>query len=672
MNSKTNRMMCLILVLALVSMACKLFTQATQATQAPQPTHTPAAAADTPVPPTATAIPATDTPIPPPTAGLDPGWYIYSNGNHVNEIAAHDGKLYAATGGGIVVWDLAGDQAVKYTVLDGLPTNHIEAVTACPIPEMRIVFGHELGLTLYDPAADTWEHWNDKNSGMSKTEIATLDCDSDSQTLLIGYTFGLDVFKAGEDSWNFYDKRAGLVTEWVAQAAIVGSDIWVVSSFGESVIHADGSVTGFSEDLENIPDENVMSIAADAEGNIWLAAFDGLMKYSDGEFKLYNSDNTDKFPFLDAFVGVVAAPDGTVWAGNTFGTLCQFDPASERCLAIYEDEDGMVDDLDDLILDEQGTLYYCDDSEGISRFDGSSWQSFTLDELPPSNKYRTISMAEEGTILVGGDWGLWKFLSSQADEPWQEEIDLGQYFVYALFPTPEGMWVGHTGGGSFLAYESQERTEVPTGDPGVAIKGSPQAITVDGKGRVWFGSGSGLTVWDGTNFTYYDLLNEEEKAKERSPRSVYALLFDGSNVWVGGYGALFRFDADDNMTRWDEEFENLLSLYSPSAYAFALDQDGSLLIALERKLVRYQDDQFTSVFETESSIKTIVVSQQGEIYLGTSDDGVYVYDGSQWSNLTTADGLPSNHFDAPQSILVDDLGTIWFASEEGGLARYVP
>jgi hypothetical protein len=61
------------------------------------------------------------------------------------------------------------------------------------------------------------------------------------------------------------------------------------------------------------------------------------------------------------------------------------------------------------------------------------------------------------------------------------------------------------------------------------------------------------------------------------------------------------------------------------------------------------------------------------MWLGLSYNGVVYYDGSEWSSLTTLDGygLPSNHF-GKQNVLVDDLGTIWFAGTDGGLARYAP
>jgi ligand-binding sensor domain-containing protein len=54
--------------------------------------------------------------------------------------------------------------------------------------------------------------------------------------------------------------------------------LWIVSSFGSSVIHSDGTVEGFDEDKANIPDESVSSVAGDADGNNWMAAFDGLLK----------------------------------------------------------------------------------------------------------------------------------------------------------------------------------------------------------------------------------------------------------------------------------------------------------------------------------------------------------------------------------------------------------
>jgi ligand-binding sensor domain-containing protein len=659
-----------LLILVLVTLACG-GSEPTE-TPASPPTEAPVLPTDTPVPPTETPEPPTPTPEPEPV--VEPGWYIYSNGNYVREIALAGGTLWAATGGGVVAWDLASGESFKYTVLDGLPTNDVEAIAVCPMPEPVVFAGTEHGLSIYDPDTDAWDLTTPDNSEMEGTSIDALDCDYDGHALMIGYTWGLNIYSADTDEWLFLDEDDGLVTDWVSQAAVIGDDLWIVSSFGVSTVHADGSVSPYDEDLTNIPDENVSAVAGDADGNVWLAAFDGLLKFRDGAWTLYNSDNVTEFPYLDAFTGVVVASDGTVWVGNTFGDICQFDPVAETCLTIYEGEPGMVGGLYDMIIDDQDRIYYCDDGEGISMFEGGSWETFVLDELPVGNRYEAITQIDE-YVYVGGSFGLQIFPAYEDAGEWVLN-DVEGYTVNTFHHTSEGVWMGHGAGASFYDYESGDWINYRKADEAGAgiYDGGARAITVDGSGRVWFGTYNGLTVWDGETYTYYDLLNEEEIAEEQSPRSVNALLFDGANVWVGAYGALFRFDENDEMTRWDEELPGLLSFFTPSAQALALDRDGNVLLAIGNRLLEYdvESETFSQVMEA-SSIYSILTTDEGEIWLGLGYDGVAYYDGSAWSLLTTLDGygLPSNHFSG-QSILVDDAGTIWFAGDDGGLARYVP
>jgi ligand-binding sensor domain-containing protein len=637
-------------------------------TDAPQPTQTP-------VPPTPTAVP-TPAPTPTPEPQVEPGWHIYTNGNYVREIALLDGVLWAATGGGIVSWDVAsGEPLGKYTTLDGLLTNDVTAITVCPIPEPRVIAGNEYGLALYDSETDTWEPLNSKNSGMVYDDVESLDCEPESHLLLVGYVSGLDIYEADEDEWHFVDEDDGLASDWVNQAAFVGDDLWIVSSFGVSVVHADGSVDAYDEDTTDIPDENVSAVAGDAQGNVWLAAFDGLLKFSDGAWTIYNSDNVDKFPFLDAFTGVAVAADGAVWAGNTFGTLCQFDPAKETCRVIYEDEAGMVGGLNDLLMDDAGSIYYCDDGEGISVFDDSSWRALALDERPVANSYEAITQMADGYVYAGGSFGLHIFAAEDADGEWVHN-DMEGYTVNTFYHTPDGVWMGHGAGASYYDYATEEWTNYDRAEEaGQGIyDGGVSAITVDGRRRVWFGTWNGLTVMDGSTFTYYDLLDDAERADDWSPRTVYALQFDGQYVWVGAYGALFRFDEQDEMTRWDSELPGVPSVWSLSTSALALDAEDHVLLAMGSRLLTYDAtaDTFEELVEAPGSISSILVTDQGEMWLGLSYDGAYHFDGSEWTQLTTEEyGLPSNRLSG-QSILMDDLGTVWFAGEHGGLARYAP
>ena len=416
-------------------------------------------------------------------------------------------------------------------------------------------------------------------------------------------------------------------------------------------------------------------MAGDAEGNVWMAAFDGLMKYSNGEFTVYNSDNVDHFPFLDAFEAVLVDDEGFVWAGNTFGTICKFDPAQETCAELYEDEKGMVGGLNHMVMDEGGKLYYADDGEGISMFDGTGWKAFALDELPLGNGYNAITQTPDDTIWLGGYFGLQILDALDSDSAWTHN-DMDGYTVNSFFHTEDGWWIAHSAGASFYDYAEEEWTNYKRAEEaGEGIyDGGATVITVDGKGRVWFGTYNGLTVMDGDSFTYYDLLTQEERDEGYSARTVKALLFDGANVWVGAYGALFRFDKNDEVTMWDEDLPGILSLFSPSANALALDADGNVLLGIGRQLMRYdaEDEQFREVYEAESDIYSILVTDAGNLWLGTYSSGVVAFENGEWIPITTEDGLPSNHFQGKQSILIDSMGTVWLAPSDGGLTRFVP
>ncbi len=58
--------------------------------------------------------------------------------------------------------------------------------------------------------------------------------------------------------------------------------------------------------------------------------------------------------------------------------------------------------------------------------------------------------------------------------------------------------------------------------------------------------------------------------------------------------------------------------------------------------------------------------KNGNLWFGTTGEGVYKYDGNQFSQFTVQDGLSNNKI---WSILEDKLGNIWFGTDDG-ISRY--
>jgi len=66
--------------------------------------------------------------------------------------------------------------------------------------------------------------------------------------------------------------------------------------------------------------------------------------------------------------------------------------------------------------------------------------------------------------------------------------------------------------------------------------------------------------------------------------------------------------------------------------------------------------------EKYSSITCGLQDKFGNIWFGTSDEGLYKYDGKLFTQFTMEDGLSSNSI---SSLLEDRSGTIWFGTSEG-------
>jgi len=66
------------------------------------------------------------------------------------------------------------------------------------------------------------------------------------------------------------------------------------------------------------------------------------------------------------------------------------------------------------------------------------------------------------------------------------------------------------------------------------------------------------------------------------------------------------------------------------------------------------------------NVHCIIQDKDGNLWFGTTGEGVYRYDGKEFTQFTEKDGLSSNKI---WSILEDKLGDIWFGTDDG-VSRY--
>lgn len=195
---------------------------------------------------------------------------------------------------------------------------------------------------------------------------------------------------------------------------------------------------------------------------------------------------------------------------------------------------------------------------------------------------------------------------------------------------------------------------------------------------------------------------------------VYEVMKAGNgDVWIATWSGVNRIIGGelDDSSKWRSFTVESTDGGLPNPWVYALDEgpDGTMWFATEEGLARYKDGvwknwqhddglgadyevvrdaiQFTNdpgrqslhhaqqksaqgiqdidVAYNPNYIISLEVDGSGAVWCGTWGAGLARFDGEQWRNFTTADGLPSNHI---FMLYLDPEGRLWAGTSQG-LAR---
>ncbi len=154
-------------------------------------------------------------------------------------------------------------------------------------------------------------------------------------------------------------------------------------------------------------------------------------------------------------------------------------------------------------------------------------------------------------------------------------------------------------------------------------------VVVDKFNNKWIGSiDRGLMKFDGNNWTSYDNTGVIEGFR------IQDILVDKKGiVWVATIRGLFNYDG----ITWKNLTNNL-----PSNNATALEEDsfGNIWIGTPDGLVKYNNNSFQifTIANTDvplKSISSISASSNGDVWIGTSNDGFIRYNTGRWTLFNT-------------------------------------
>ena len=187
----------------------------------------------------------------------------------------------------------------------------------------------------------------------------------------------------------------------------------------------------------------------------------------------------------------------------------------------------------------------------------------------------------------------------------------------------------------------------------------------DAEGNLWMGSvGSGAMMWNGEELRYFHA--EDGLVGDRV-----------TGLTLGPEGSLWMVSAEESMgggsalMKWDGE--SLERAHHPVGFPANpvrpfFDNEGALWVQSGGQFHREVNGVFEAFPLPEPSLprtntsgyepKNMRQMRSGDFWFATSDQGAYRWDGKDFHQLTTADGLPTNNV----SLHMEDRhGNLWLS-----------
>lgn len=292
-----------------------------------------------------------------------------------------------------------------------------------------------------------------------------------------------------------------------------------------------------------------------------------------------------------------------------------------------------------IFQDNKGNYWLGSHNEGVSYYDGKTFEYYTTNEGLSNNQIRSIQEDKNGKIWFG---------------------------------TAKGVSV----------YDKEMFINYPTNTK------NPKYEWNETKGDLWFNAGErdGINRFDGINMNY--LIVPKPKNQERD--NAYGVTdiseANGNKVWIATYGALFNYNGKmvtifdhEKLNLKENEFLHIRSVLADSKGRIWIGNNGiGVLLTEGDSIINFSEKHHLihprssksgdkSEPGTLEHVFAIEEDSEGNIWFGDRDTGAWKYDGKTMTNYTIDKNLKSQMI---WTIYKDNTNNLLFGMAEGGVYKF--
>ncbi|MBT3341429.1 MAG: response regulator, partial [Gemmatimonadetes bacterium] len=449
-----------------------------------------------------------------------------------------------------------------------------------------------------------------------------------------------------------YTRQDGLVSDEVMSLAEDQQGrLWIGTPSGLSCFE-DRHFTNFTAASGALPSNNIISLHAAADGRVWVGTDGGLRLLRD-------PTSTPEDPHLPVLqvTALASAADGRIWAHSKGGRLWGMVGANWQEVFLRKRRIPIAA----MEVDDAGELWAVSMPAGgasiVLRYDGQHATNLAPGSGLGNRLVHDLLQDREGNMWLASSAGLHRYDAGHFSRLGRAQ-GLASNVVTRLLPNADGgLWIGTQRGLSRL--DVAGRT-VTYGDadglsmrPAVAL-----AYGVDGK--LWVATPVGLARGDSAGFQPVTL---EDGSAVQQIRSLAADSRGG--MWMArGESGVLHIDAAGKSSH----FTTSNSLANAAAMSVATDGD-TVWIGTITGLNRLVDGVMTS-YDAEHgvpqvTIHDLLVDSHARLWLAT-DAGLVMYDRRRFETFTATDGVGSDFI---TTLMEDRDGVLWIGTRTG-LSRF--
>ncbi len=492
-------------------------------------------------------------------------------------------------------------------------------------------------------------------------------CDDKQGNILFGTLNGLSIFN-GFSFRNLTDST-GLPHKRVYKVFRDRQDrIWVGTAKGVCLL-TDNKITPFKEN-ELLSKSSVFVIYSDRKGQIWFGTMsNGVFAYDGKTFVHYS----EKEGLDNNFVrSVIEDKAGNIWVATIKGLNRITNGKIDNSFHVIPEGDQTTNTISytGAAEDQSGNIWFVTGA-GIYKYNGHSFNHYTERNGLAARNLLCVTCDREGNMWFGTSGGGVSKLSREIFFNLSSTDSLPRDYVNSVFmDSKNNMWLGLQDAGVIklndrykpvLTYRIDEKKR----DKSI-IGNTTSCMFEDKEGRMWFGTGNGLSISDGKTMLNYSVSDGLKDNK------IYAISkeVDGK-VWIGTKNGVCYHkmsDGDHPKEGFALDYQRVNSLLDKDnrgIQCIFTDNKGNTWFGTEKGAMM-MDKSDVHVFSkksnfTDKKVSCILQDSEGNMWFGTGE-GVFVYDGKDFSKVDENNGLTSNKI---YLLIFDNNGFLWVGTNKG-------